>query len=73
MKRLVARLGEPLVRAAVRRRCAFCGAVRARRTIEEAVTRAAARPLYRFSYDMLGEGAAPPKTRRGISIRTCMQ
>jgi RHH-type transcriptional regulator, proline utilization regulon repressor / proline dehydrogenase / delta 1-pyrroline-5-carboxylate dehydrogenase len=58
LKRLAARLGEPLVRAAVRQAMRILAEqfVLAE-SIEEAVTRAAARPLYRFSYDMLGEGA----------------
>src|SRR5467141_4097693 len=58
LKRLVARLGEPLVRAAVRQAMRILAEqfVLAE-TIEEAVTRAAARPLFRYSYDMLGEGA----------------
>lgn len=58
LKRLAARLGEPLVRAAVRQAMRILAEqfVLAE-TIEEAVTRGAARPLYRFSYDMLGEGA----------------
>jgi RHH-type proline utilization regulon transcriptional repressor/proline dehydrogenase/delta 1-pyrroline-5-carboxylate dehydrogenase len=58
LKRLAARLGEPLVRVAVRQAMRILAEqfVLAE-TIEEAVTRAAARPLYRFSYDMLGEGA----------------
>src|SRR6185436_16607376 len=58
LKRLAARLGEPLVRAAVRQAMRILAEqfVLAE-TIEEAVKRAAARPPYRFSYDMLGEGA----------------
>ncbi len=58
LKRLVARLGEPLVRAAVRQAMRILAEqfVLAE-TIEEAVARAAAGPRYRFSYDMLGEGA----------------
>jgi RHH-type proline utilization regulon transcriptional repressor/proline dehydrogenase/delta 1-pyrroline-5-carboxylate dehydrogenase len=58
LKRLAARLGEPLVRAAVRQAMRILAEqfVLAE-TIEEAAKRAAARPLYRFSYDMLGEGA----------------
>ncbi|HKQ23768.1 MAG TPA: L-glutamate gamma-semialdehyde dehydrogenase [Burkholderiales bacterium] len=58
LKRLAARLGEPLVRAAVRQAMRILAEqfVLAE-TIEDAVERAAARPLYRFSYDMLGEGA----------------
>ena len=58
LKRLAARLGEPLVRAAVRHAMRILAEqfVLAE-TIEHAVTRAASRPLYRFSYDMLGEGA----------------
>ncbi len=58
LKRLAARLGEPVVRVAVRQAMGILAEqfVLAE-TIGDAVTRAAARPLYRFSYDMLGEGA----------------
>ncbi|HEV8643977.1 MAG TPA: L-glutamate gamma-semialdehyde dehydrogenase [Burkholderiales bacterium] len=58
LKRIVARLGEPLVRAAVRQAMRILAEqfVLAE-TSEEAVKRGAALPLYRFSYDMLGEGA----------------
>ena len=58
LRRLAARLGEPLVRAAVRRAMRILAEqfVLAE-TIEEAVARAAARRPYRFSFDMLGEAA----------------
>jgi len=58
LKRLVARLGEPLVRAAVRQAMRILAEqfVLAE-TIEEAVIRGMAHPLHCFSYDMLGEGA----------------
>jgi proline dehydrogenase len=57
VRRIVARLGEPVVRGACGRRCACCRAVRARRDDRRRDQgRAERRPL-RFSYDMLGEGA----------------
>jgi RHH-type proline utilization regulon transcriptional repressor/proline dehydrogenase/delta 1-pyrroline-5-carboxylate dehydrogenase len=58
LKRLVARLGEPVVRAAVRQAMRILAEqfVLAE-TIEEAVRRAGERARYRFSFDMLGEGA----------------
>jgi len=58
LKRLVARLGEPVVRAAIRQAMRILAEqfVLAE-TIEEAVQRAAPRAPYRFSFDMLGEGA----------------
>jgi RHH-type proline utilization regulon transcriptional repressor/proline dehydrogenase/delta 1-pyrroline-5-carboxylate dehydrogenase len=58
LRRLAARLGEPVVRAAVRRAMRILAEqfVLAE-TIEEAVRRGAARAPYRFSYDMLGEAA----------------
>jgi RHH-type proline utilization regulon transcriptional repressor/proline dehydrogenase/delta 1-pyrroline-5-carboxylate dehydrogenase len=60
LKRLVARSGEPVIRQALRQSMRIMGdQFVLGRTIEEAVSRA--RPLerrgYRFSYDMLGEGA----------------
>ena len=58
LKRLVARLGEPVVRAAVRQAMRILAEqfVLAE-TIESAVGRAGERGPYRFSFDMLGEGA----------------
>ena len=58
LKRLVARLGEPVVRAAVRQAMRILAEqfVLAE-TIEHAVERAGGRAPYRFSFDMLGEGA----------------
>ena len=58
LKRLVARLGEPVVRAAVRQAMRILAEqfVLAE-TIEQALERAGARAPYRFSFDMLGEGA----------------
>jgi len=58
LKHIVARLGEPVVRAAVRRAMRILAEqfVLAQ-TIEEAVRRGAARSPYVHSYDMLGEAA----------------
>ena len=58
LKRLVARLGEPVVRIAVRQAMRILAEqfVLAE-TIEEAVKRGAERRPYRFSFDMLGEAA----------------
>jgi len=57
-KRMVARLGEPVVRAAVRQAMRIlAGQFVLAETIGQAVERAAARAPYRFSFDMLGEGA----------------
>jgi RHH-type proline utilization regulon transcriptional repressor/proline dehydrogenase/delta 1-pyrroline-5-carboxylate dehydrogenase len=58
LKRLIARLGEPVVRAAVRQAMRILAEqfVLAE-TIEAAVGQAASRAPYRFSFDMLGEGA----------------
>jgi RHH-type proline utilization regulon transcriptional repressor/proline dehydrogenase/delta 1-pyrroline-5-carboxylate dehydrogenase len=58
LKRLVARLGEPVARTAVRQAMRILAEqfVLAE-TIEAAVARAAARRPYRFSFDMLGEAA----------------
>src|SRR5688572_8214319 len=58
LKRLAARLGEPVVRAAVRQAMRILAEqfVLAE-TIEEAVQRGAERRPQRFSYDMLGEAA----------------
>jgi len=58
LKRLTARLGEPLVRAAVRQAMRIlAGQFVLAETIEEAVARSAQRRPYRFSFDMLGEAA----------------
>jgi RHH-type proline utilization regulon transcriptional repressor/proline dehydrogenase/delta 1-pyrroline-5-carboxylate dehydrogenase len=58
LKRAAARLGEPVVRTAVRQAMRILAEqfVLAE-TIEEAVGRASARRPYRFSFDMLGEAA----------------
>jgi RHH-type proline utilization regulon transcriptional repressor/proline dehydrogenase/delta 1-pyrroline-5-carboxylate dehydrogenase len=58
LKHLVARLGEPVVRAAVRQAMRILAEqfVLAE-TIEQALGRAGSRAPYRFSFDMLGEGA----------------
>jgi len=58
LKHLVARLGEPVVRAAVRQAMRILAEqfVLAE-TIERALERAGGRAPYRFSFDMLGEGA----------------
>jgi RHH-type proline utilization regulon transcriptional repressor/proline dehydrogenase/delta 1-pyrroline-5-carboxylate dehydrogenase len=58
LKRLVARLGEPVVRAAVRQAMRIlAGQFVLAETIEQAVARAATHRPYRFSFDMLGEAA----------------
>jgi RHH-type proline utilization regulon transcriptional repressor/proline dehydrogenase/delta 1-pyrroline-5-carboxylate dehydrogenase len=58
LKRLVARLGEPVVRTAVRQAMRIlAGQFVIGETIEDAVSRARGRAQYRFSYDMLGEAA----------------
>ena len=58
LKHLVARLGEPVIRAAVRQAMRILAEqfVLAE-TIEAALGRAGSRAPYRFSFDMLGEGA----------------
>src|SRR5712664_4624535 len=58
LKQLVARVGEPVARAAIRQAMRILAEqfVLAE-TIEEAVSRASARRPYRFSFDMLGEAA----------------
>ena len=58
LKRAVARLGEPVVRGAVRQAMRILAEqfVLAE-SIEEAVERGKARAPYRFSYDMLGESS----------------
>src|SRR5687768_769667 len=58
LKRLAARLGEPVVRTAVRQAMRILASQFViGETIEEAVTRARVLEGYRFSYDMLGEAA----------------
>jgi RHH-type transcriptional regulator, proline utilization regulon repressor / proline dehydrogenase / delta 1-pyrroline-5-carboxylate dehydrogenase len=58
LKQLIARLGEPVVRTAVRRAMRIlAGQFVLAETIEEAVARARERRPYRFSFDMLGEAA----------------
>jgi len=58
LKRLAARLGEPVVRTAVRQAMRILASQFViGETIEEAVTRGRAFDGYRFSYDMLGEAA----------------
>ncbi len=58
MKHLVARLGEPVIRAAVRQAMRIlAGQFVLAESIEAAVARAAERARYRFSFDMLGEAA----------------
>jgi RHH-type proline utilization regulon transcriptional repressor/proline dehydrogenase/delta 1-pyrroline-5-carboxylate dehydrogenase len=58
VKRVVSRLGEPVVRGAVRQAMRIlAGQFVLAETIEAAVERAAARPQHRFSFDMLGEAA----------------
>jgi RHH-type proline utilization regulon transcriptional repressor/proline dehydrogenase/delta 1-pyrroline-5-carboxylate dehydrogenase len=58
LKRLAARLGEPVVRTAVRQAMRILASQFViGETIEEAVTRGRALEAYRFSYDMLGEAA----------------
>ena len=58
LKRLAARLGEPVVRTAVRQAMRILASQFViGETIAEAVTRGKAFDAYRFSYDMLGEAA----------------
>jgi RHH-type proline utilization regulon transcriptional repressor/proline dehydrogenase/delta 1-pyrroline-5-carboxylate dehydrogenase len=58
LKGLIARLGEPIVRTAVKQAMRIlAGQFVLGETIEQATARAAERPRYRFSYDMLGEAA----------------
>ncbi|HZM48696.1 MAG TPA: bifunctional proline dehydrogenase/L-glutamate gamma-semialdehyde dehydrogenase PutA [Burkholderiales bacterium] len=58
MRRLVARAGEPLVRAAIRQAVEImAGQFVAGETIAAALERARREPGFRFSYDMLGEAA----------------
>jgi len=60
MRRMVARLGEPVVRAAIMRAMRILGRTFVLgRTIDEAIKRARAteKQGYRYSYDMLGEAA----------------
>jgi RHH-type proline utilization regulon transcriptional repressor/proline dehydrogenase/delta 1-pyrroline-5-carboxylate dehydrogenase len=66
LRRMAARLGEPVVRTAVRRAMRILAEqfVLAE-TIEEAVRRGAERAPYRFSYDMLGEAARTAEDASG--------
>jgi RHH-type proline utilization regulon transcriptional repressor/proline dehydrogenase/delta 1-pyrroline-5-carboxylate dehydrogenase len=58
LKRLAARLGEPVVRTAVKQAMRIlAGQFVIGETIDDAVRRARSLPGYRFSYDMLGEAA----------------
>src|SRR3954468_13707318 len=58
LKHLVARLGEPVVRGAVRHAMRIlAGQFVLAESIEQAVARAGERRPYRFSFDMLGEAA----------------
>jgi len=58
MKQLAARLGEPVVRTAVRHAMRIlAGQFVLAQTIEDAARRAGERRPYRFSFDMLGEAA----------------
>ena len=58
LKRLIARLGEPVVRGAVRQAMRIlAGQFVLAETIEDAVKRGSERRPYRFSFDMLGEAA----------------
>ena len=58
VKRLIARLGEPVVRTAVRQAMRIlAGQFVLAETIEDAVKRGSERRPYRFSFDMLGEAA----------------
>ena len=58
LKRLLARLGEPVVRAAVRQAMRIlAGQFVLAETIQDAVKRAEQRRPFRFSFDMLGEAA----------------
>jgi RHH-type proline utilization regulon transcriptional repressor/proline dehydrogenase/delta 1-pyrroline-5-carboxylate dehydrogenase len=55
---LVSRLGRPAVRTATRRAMRLLGShFVLGQTIEEALSRGAAHPAFRYSFDMLGEGA----------------
>jgi RHH-type proline utilization regulon transcriptional repressor/proline dehydrogenase/delta 1-pyrroline-5-carboxylate dehydrogenase len=58
LKQLISRLGEPVVRAAVRQAMRIlAGQFVLAETIEDAVARAGQRRPYCFSFDMLGEAA----------------
>jgi RHH-type proline utilization regulon transcriptional repressor/proline dehydrogenase/delta 1-pyrroline-5-carboxylate dehydrogenase len=58
VKKLIARLGEPVVRAAVRQAMRIlAGQFVIAETIEDAVARGTRHRPYRFSFDMLGEAA----------------
>jgi RHH-type transcriptional regulator, proline utilization regulon repressor / proline dehydrogenase / delta 1-pyrroline-5-carboxylate dehydrogenase len=65
LKQLVSRLGEPVIRAAVRQAMRIlAGQFVLAETIEDAVARAAERRPYRFSFDMLGEAARTAEDAR---------
>jgi RHH-type proline utilization regulon transcriptional repressor/proline dehydrogenase/delta 1-pyrroline-5-carboxylate dehydrogenase len=58
IKQLIARLGEPVIRTAVRQAMRIlAGQFVLAETIEDAVERGAKRRPYRYSFDMLGEAA----------------
>ncbi|OAI52858.1 hypothetical protein AYO46_04215 [Betaproteobacteria bacterium SCGC AG-212-J23] len=58
LKSLISRLGEPVIRTAVKQAMRIlAGQFVLGETIEQAVAQAAARPRYCFSYDILGEAA----------------
>jgi RHH-type proline utilization regulon transcriptional repressor/proline dehydrogenase/delta 1-pyrroline-5-carboxylate dehydrogenase len=58
LSRLASRLGEPVVRAALRQAMRIMGHQFVMgRTIEEGLERASGNPEYRYSFDMLGEAA----------------
>src|ERR1051326_5385980 len=58
IENLAKRLGLPALRAAVRQAMRLLGShFVLGQNIEDALARAAARPAFRFSFDMLGEGA----------------
>src|SRR5438874_4768216 len=58
LESLVKRLGLPALRAATRQAMRLLGShFVLGQTIEEALARAAAKPEFRYSFDMLGEGA----------------
>ena len=67
---LIRRLGVPVVRTATREAIRLLGShFVLGQTIQQALRRARAAPG-RYSFDMLGEGAAAPRTRRAISPPT---
>jgi RHH-type proline utilization regulon transcriptional repressor/proline dehydrogenase/delta 1-pyrroline-5-carboxylate dehydrogenase len=58
LKNVLSRLGEPVVRTAVKQAMRIlAGQFVVGETIEKATANAATRPRFRFSYDMLGEAA----------------